>query len=297
MIKLEKYKQIFKEDFEEIFRPQVKEFFWNIRANTLKIPVENLERKLKEKNFKIEKIPFVEDDFWIKTEENLAKSLEHNLGYFFIQNASSTVPPLVLDPKPNEIILDLCAAPGAKTTQIAAMMENTGSIIANDITYKRLKALRGNLQRCGVLNTVVTKIYGEVFWKTNLKFNKILLDAPCTGTGTLNPRILKQTSEFGIRKLSKLQKELLVSAVKCLEENGIIIYSTCSLEPEENEENIDFVIKNFGLTTEKIEIKNLPCGQALLEWNGKKFDESMANAIRILPSEKMEGFFICKLRK
>lgn len=294
MIAIERYKEIFKEDFDKIFQEQ-KEFFWSVRTNTLKIPVEKLEKKFEEK-YSIEKIPWCKEGFWIKTEENLSKCLEHVLGYFFIQNASSMIPPLILDPKPNEIILDLCASPGAKTTQLAAAMQNTGLIIANDITYKRLKALRGNLQRCGVLNVVVTKMFGENFWKTGLKFSKILLDVPCTGTGTLNPRILQQTSPSSIKLLSKLQKRLLVSAEKCLEEDGVLAYSTCSLEPEENEENIDFAVKKLGLTTEKIEA-NFLCMPAVLEWDGSKYDDAVANAVRVMPSNKTEGFFICKLRK
>jgi NOL1/NOP2/sun family putative RNA methylase len=206
------------------------------------------------------------------------------------------IPPLVLGVKPNEVILDLCASPGAKTTQLAATMQNRGVIIANDIAHKRLKALRGNLQRCGVLNAVVTRMFGEIFWKTNLEFVKILLDVPCTGTGTLNPRILQQTSESSIRLLSKLQKRLLESAVRCLKEDGILVYSTCSLEPEENEENIDFAVTKLGLATERIET-NFPCKPALSEWDGNKYDDAVANAVRVLPSSKTEGFFICKLRK
>lgn len=295
MSEIERYRKLFGDDFEKIFQQQ-EEFFWSVRTNTLKITVEKLEKKFKEKNYQFEQIPWLKEGFWIKTEENLSKSLEHILGYFFIQNASSMVPPTILEPKTNETILDLCASPGAKTTQMASAMKNTGAIIANDITYKRLKALRGNLQRCGVLNTVVTKMFGESFWKMGLKFNRILLDAPCTATGSLNPRILQQTSPSSIKILSKLQKRLLISASNCLKEDGVLVYSTCSLEPEENEENIDFAVRKLGLTTEKIET-NFPHMPALLEWNENKYDDAVANAVRAAPSSKTEGFFICKLKK
>ena len=294
MIEIDRYKEIFGKDFEGFFQQQ--EFFWSVRANTLKISVEKLEEKFKEKNYQIEQIPWMKDGFWIKTEENLSKSLEHVLGYFFIQNSSSMIPPLVLGPMPSEIVLDLCASPGSKTTQMSALMQNSGMIVANDITYDRLKALRGNLQRCGVLNAVVTKMFGENFWKTGLKFKKILLDVPCTATGSLNPRILKQTSESSIRVLSKLQKRLLASASSCLEDDGVIVYSTCSLEPEENEENIDFAVRELGLKTERIEI-NFPFMPAILKWDKKIYDDSVANAVRTAPSSKTEGFFICRLKK
>jgi len=295
MIDKGRYNKIFGSDFD-IEEIQNREFFWTVRANTLKISVEQLEKKFKEKNYQFEKIPWIEEGFWVKTEETLSKTLEHVLGYYFIQNASSMVPPLVLGPKPDEIILDMCASPGVKTTHMAALMQNRGVIVANDINHKRLKALRGNLQRCGVLNSVVTKTYGENFWKANLKFSKILLDAPCTGTGSLNPRILKETSLFSIRMLSKIQKNILISASKCLEEDGEMVYSTCSLEPEENEENIDFAVRELGLTTEKIE-GNFPFKPAMLDWEGKKYDDSVINAVRITPTNKTEGFFICKLGK
>lgn len=291
----ERHREIFKEDFDKIFNRQ-REFFWSIRVNTLKISVEDLEKRFKEKNYQIERIPWLQEGFWIKDEDNLSKSLEHVLGYFFIQNSSSMIPPIALEPKPNEVILDMCASPGAKTTQIASAMQNTGVLIANDINHKRLKALRGNLQRCGVYNAVVTKTFGENFWETGIKFKKILLDAPCTATGTLNPRVLKQTSKFSIKILSKIQKKLLMSASKCLEDDGMLVYSTCSLEPEENEENIDFAVKHLGLTTEKIE-NNFPSIPAVTEWTGTKYDDAVADAVRIVPSDKTEGFFICKLRK
>jgi NOL1/NOP2/sun family putative RNA methylase len=290
----DRYKKIFGEDLEKVF--QQKEFLWSIRANILKATVDKIEERFKEKNYQFEKIPWIKEGFWVKAEENLSKTLEHVLGYYFIQNASSMIPPLVLNPKPDETILDMCASPGVKTTHLASLMQNTGLIVANDITYKRLKALRGNLQRCGVSNSVVTKMFGENFWKTDLKFSKILLDSPCTGTGSLNPRILKETSLSSIRTLSKLQKRILISASKCLEENGELVYSTCSLEPEENEENIDFAVKELGLATENIEV-NFPFKPAIPEWEERKYDDSVDKAVRIIPTNKTGGFFICKLRK
>lgn len=292
----DRYSAILGEDFATAFM-QPRQFFWHARVNTLKISAEKMIKKFEEKGYSIEQIPWMREGFWIDTKESLSRTMEHVLGYFFLQNSSSMVSPLVLEPKPMDKILDLCASPGAKTTQIAAMMENTGVIVANDIRHERLKALRGNLQRCGVMNVVVTRSFGENFWKTGLKFKKILLDAPCSGTGSLNPRILKETSLSSVKMLSRLQKRLLDSASRCLEEDGVLVYSTCSLEPEENEENIDFAVRNLGLSTEEIKISNLPIKNALAEWDGKKYDDSVSNSIRIMPGSKTEGFFICKLRR
>jgi len=270
--------------------------YWTVRVNTLKISSDELENRFEKKNYEFEKLDWV-DGFVIKTNENLSKTIEHSLGYFFLQNPSSMIPPLIINAKEDDVILDLCASPGAKTTQMAVMMGNKGVIVANDIAYNRLKALRGNIQRNGISCAVVTKMEGTGFWKSGLRFDKILLDAPCTGTGTMNPRILKQTSMGGIRKLSRLQKQLLISAEKCLNKNGVIIYSTCSLEPEENEENMDFAVRNLGLHIEKIDMEIPNSMKALTEWEGSKYDDSVANSVRIIPDNIMEGFFICKLRK
>lgn len=266
-------------------------FNWTIRTNTLKITSEELEERLKERGWKVERVPWFEHGFFIECDQLLSKTVEHSLGYFFMQNSSSMIPPLILDPKPDEIILDLCASPGAKTTEMAELMNNTGVIVANDISHVRLKALRGNLQRCGVLNTVVVKGFAENFYKTGLKFSKILLDVPCTASGTMNPRILKQTKEEGVRYLSSLQKRIITSAAQCLEEGGTIVYSTCSLEKEENENVIDYAVKELGLKTEKIEVKNLPTQKPFFEG----YDEAVKNAVRIPFSERTEGFFVCKL--
>jgi len=283
------------ERYEKIFGEKIvppSKNIWHVRTNSIKISPKDLERRL-EVIGTIEKMG-MEGGFWVRSEKNLSKTAEHILGYFFLQNASSMLPPLFLDLK-QDVVLDLCASPGSKTTQMAAIMQNKGVIIANDITYKRLKALRGNLQRCGVMNIVVTKMFGENFWKTGIKFKKILLDAPCSGTGTMNPRILKETSERSVRMLGNVQKKLLSSAAKCLDDDGIIVYSTCSLEPEENEENVDFAVKELGLKTEKIDFKD--GFQPVKEWHGKKFSGEVANAVRVMPNEKNQGFFICKLRK
>jgi NOL1/NOP2/sun family putative RNA methylase len=209
------------------------------------------------------------------------------------------IPPLVLEPKDNEIILDMCAAPGSKTTQLAEMMKNKGIIIANDNSLKRLKALRINLQRAGISDCAVNYMDGRNLWKTGLKFDKVSLDAPCSGSGTIisSYRVLKMWSPFIVKKMSRLQKQLITSASKCLKGNGSVVYSTCSLDPEENEGVIDFAVRELGLRVEKIEINNLNYHKGIIEWNGKKFSKEIENCVRIHPFDNnTEGFFICKLR-
>ncbi|MDI6806588.1 MAG: RsmB/NOP family class I SAM-dependent RNA methyltransferase [Candidatus Aenigmarchaeota archaeon] len=256
--------------------------------------------RLIEKGWKLERIPWWKTGYRVDAKtEVLTKTLEYYLGYYYIQEAASMIPPLVLDPKQNEIILDMCAAPGSKTTQIAEMMGNRGVIVANDNNLKRLKALRANLQKLGVMNCVVTYTDARDFWKSGLKFDKILLDVPCSGSGSIvtSWRIMNEWSVRIIKRMSRFQKSLLVAATRCLSKDGILVYSTCSMEPEENEENVDFAVRKLGLEVEKFKIKNLKCREGMLEWD-KKYDKSVTNAVRIFPHDNLtEGFFVCKLRK
>lgn len=268
----------------------------SIRANILKIDSEKLYERLKEK-FDIKRIPWYENGFFVKGE--IAKSIEYYLGYYHIQEASSMLPPLVIEAEKNDRIVDLCAAPGSKTTQMAMHMENGGIIIANDVNIKRIRALVHNIQKSGVMNCIVTNYDGRYFWKSGFKANKILLDAPCTASGKIikNKKIIEKWNYKRILKMSRLQKKLMEGAYRCLEKGGTIVYSTCSLEPEENEEVIDYAVNSFNLEMERIDIKGIKIRRGIKEWNGRKY-EDMDKVIRIWPHDNLtEGFFICKLRK
>ena len=165
----------------------------SLRVNTLKISPKDLKKKLEGKGWKINQ-PFKNfpEIMIVKSDVQpgeLGRALEHLLGYYYLQEIASMLPVLVLKPKPNEVILDLCSAPGSKTTQIAARMENTGTIIANDYKLGRIKILASNLERCGVTNTIITRSTGERICKRlkdeDFKIDKILVDAPCSGEGTI----------------------------------------------------------------------------------------------------------------
>jgi NOL1/NOP2/sun family putative RNA methylase len=296
-----RYKEILGEEYEELEKVLKSKIQKSFRINTLKISKKEILPRLKEKGWKLKQIPWVKNGYWVNVStEFLTKTIEYYLGYYYIQEAASMIPPLVLEPEPGEIILDLFAAPGSKTTQIAEMMKNSGVVIANDYKLKRIKALAANIQRFGAMNCVITYCDARDFWKFGLKFDKILFDVSCSGSGSIVTtwRIMKEWSLQRIKMMSKYQKILLACAVKCLNKDGILVYSTCSMEPEENEENIDFAVKRLGLSVEKVKVKNLKYRNGLLEFEGKKFDESVANAIRIFPHDNLtEGFFICKLRK
>ncbi|MEK6841251.1 MAG: RsmB/NOP family class I SAM-dependent RNA methyltransferase, partial [Nanoarchaeota archaeon] len=225
----------------------------SIRVNTLKISVKELKEKLNE--YELKQIPWCKEGFWIKgPRTDLGNLLEHSLGYFYVQEAASMIPPVVLQPKEHDLVLDLAAAPGSKTTQMASMMNNKGIIIANDIKYDRLKALSVNLQRSGILNTIITLKSNYSF--KEMKFDKVLLDAPCSGTGAIRKSLLtlKIWNNNMINKLANDQKRLILNAFDSLNENGVLVYSTCSVDPEENEGVINFLLKNRDAKLEKIDL-------------------------------------------
>ncbi|MDP2926352.1 MAG: RsmB/NOP family class I SAM-dependent RNA methyltransferase [Nanoarchaeota archaeon] len=279
----------------------------SIRVNTLKISPEELIKRLKNKNWNISQpfpnfpeIIIIND---ILQPGELGKTKEHILGYYYVQEITSMMPILALDPKEQDIILDLCAAPGSKTTQTAATMKNKGTIIANDVSIGRISVLCANLERTGATNTIVTRHEGLNLIKRlkELKFNfdKILVDAPCSGEGNIrvSPRTYLEWSENLIKNLSNRQKQLASNALNLLKVDGEMVYSTCTHAPEENEEVIQYILENHDVKIEPIIIP-LKTRPGILEWNNKKFHPDMKNAIRIYHhDEDLEGFFICKLKK
>ncbi len=321
---VERMKILLEEDFTEYLKILEKEPLKSIRCNTLKISPEKLIKKLEEKNlnalfssqvrkeeknWKIKQLFKNFPEIMIVENElepgELGRSLEHMLGYYYIQEIASMLPILALNPKPNEFMLDLCASPGSKTTQISAMMKNSGTIIANEVSLGRIKILASNAERCGVANTILTKKEGShlcrKFLKENIFFDKILIDAPCSGEGTLRstPKTYKMWNINTIKKLSGIQKNLLISAIDILKPNGEIVYSTCTHAPEENEEVLDFALKKFG---DKIKIENISlpikCRQGITKWNGEEYDRQITKSCRIYPQDNdTEGFFIAKIKK
>jgi NOL1/NOP2/sun family putative RNA methylase len=235
----------------------------------------------------------------------LGRSLEHLLGYYYVQEVASMLPVLALNPQENETVLDLCAAPGSKTSQISAKMKNKGVLIANDLKLGRIKILASNLERCGAMNTIITKKDGIALCRRlkeeNFAFDKILIDAPCSGEGTIRsvPITLQMWSIKKIQSLSRLQKALLSSAVEILKVGGEIVYSTCTHAPEENEEVLDYILKKCpNIKIEKIYLP-VKSREGLKKWKDKEYLEDVKYSCRIYPQDKdnTEGFFISKLKK
>ena len=305
---IERMQKLLGEDFETYMQILNKEPVRSLRCNTLKISPEELKKRLEKKGWKI-KQPFEQHpEIMILQNElgpgELGRTFEHLLGYYYIQEIASMLPILVLQPKPNEIVLDLCAAPGSKTTQAAAKMENTGTIIANEVSLGRIKILATNLERCGVTNTIITRKEGYHFCKRlydkSFFFDKILIDAPCSGEGTLRstPKTFQMWNIKSVKNLSKIQKNLVDSAIKVLKPGGELVYSTCTHAPEENEEIVDYVLRNFPEM--KIQKINLPIDprKGITKWQDKEYLEDVKFACRIYPQDSnTEGFFIAKFKK
>ena len=199
---------------------------------------------------------------------------------------------LFTEPK-DKVVLDACAAPGGKTVQLADLMRNTGAIIALDIKKRRLTALSNHLERCQVKNTIVYHIDARRVPRVKLRFDRILLDVPCSGNFVTDKNWFKKRTAKDVERNARLQREILTEAAKVLKNDGEIVYATCSLEPEENELNIDWTIKNLKLQVEKISCYG---EKALTSVFGKKLDSSIENCRRIWPGQT-QGFFVCKLKK
>jgi NOL1/NOP2/sun family putative RNA methylase len=285
----------------------------SIRVNTLKITIPKLIERLSP-CWQLEQIPWCSEGFRISGRQvcgcgcvhdvkRLGDIPEHKSGLFYIQEASSMIPAVVLDPKPGENILDMCASPGSKTTQIAGYMKNTGSITASDVRADRIAILKRNLERMGVTNCTVLQMPGQQF--KDVKFDRILLDPPCSGTGTLrgDPESIGKWDPKIAERLMYEQRSLIHYAYCVLKRGGIMVYSTCSIEPVENEAVIDYLLKRHKKTgIEEIEMNAQACGlnrsKPILEYGGKSYDERIERTMRIMPQDNdTDGFFISKIRK
>jgi NOL1/NOP2/sun family putative RNA methylase len=287
-------------DFSEYRRCSLSFPRKSIRVNTLKISVPELVSEF-EKKWRLTPVPWCREGFFAESERrDIGNTLEHALGYIYVQDASSMIPPVVLDPKPGELVLDMCSAPGSKSTQIAQYMENSGLLIANDNSYPRIKALSMNMQRCGVANSIITLTEARNYAYMKDFFDKILLDAPCSGTGTINKSVdtVKMWNPATVLRLSKIQRQLISCAFEALKPGGTLVYSTCTLEPDEDESTVDFLLSKYGNAKVReisLDIKRSP---AVVDFEGRKFSDEVKKCLRIWPQDnETEGFFVSKITK
>ena len=249
--------------------------------------------------------------FYYKSNFSLSSTPEFLLGLFHLQEVASMIPPLVLEPKPDDLVLDMAASPGSKTSQLSALMNNSGVIVALEKNKSRVDALKFNLQRLGCRNVVVLNVDALDF-KPCVLFDRILLDAPCSGNYAQNILQGKDINEWfnnrtlsGILRNSSLQKTLIKKAFSLLKDGGVLVYSTCSLEPEENEAVVDYAL-SIGFDIEPLKLGfNSPSldflsfgSPGITRFFDYEFNPKVKHSLRFWPfKEHTQGFFIAKLVK
>lgn len=273
----------------------------SIRMNTLRMESEKTVERLQKKRIELEKIPWLSHGYYADFEGHSTPGafLEHMLGFYYVQGVPSMTTVEVLDPQPDETILDLAAAPGGKTTHIAQQMQNSGIVVAVEMDRRRISSLESNILRCGVTNAIVLRGDAKKVEKLNLEPDRILLDAPCSGEGLipLDPTRKTSKSMADVRFCATKEDELLDAAVTVLVPGGTIVYSTCSIAPEENEYIVDEILNRHP----EMKIVPIPLDfgtPGYSEPYGVSLDESLKLARRFLPHlHGSEGFFICKMIK
>lgn len=272
----------------------------SFRINTLKAKREDILLLLKD--LRLKSLPYYNDGFYLEEKFTIGNHLTHNLGLIYVQEIASMIPTIVLDPKPGEVVLDLCAAPGSKTTQIAQMMQNEGLLVANELNRKRTQGLLHNIKRCGVLNEAVINLRGEKIDRVLTEyFDRILIDAPCSAEGTIrkSKAVLYHWGLKNIARMARIQKGLITAGFRALQPGGTMVYSTCTIAPEENEGVVAYLLDKFpeaeilSITLQHIKIR-----QGITKWQGESFDKRLKNCARILPQDNNTApFFIAKITK
>jgi len=269
-----------------------------IRLNTLRSSCERTVKLLERKRIQLEDIVEIpEGKEIINSPVPIGATPEYLGGYYMLQGKNSMLPSRILDPKTDELIGDFAAAPGGKTSHLAQLMNNEGIIIALEISSNRCRSLKSVLARMGVENTIVLQYDTRKINELDLMFDKILLDAPCSGSGVIiSDHSRKQSKTLSdIISYHKYQTELLTESMRVLKPGGELVYCTCSLEPEENELVITRVLKNFDCKIEELNIKGKTGLEKFQQYN---FHPNIKKAKRIYPhTSKGEGFFIIKMVK
>jgi len=267
-----------------------------VRVNTIKTAPERARRALEDEGIEYESVGW-HDQLLRLPEASPGTNWPYFHGWLHGQEEVSAVPALALDPKPGETVWDSCAAPGSKTTQLSAMMDDRGTVVGNDNNLGRLSSLRHNAERLGVTNLVVTKQDGRNFSLKDFgfdEFDRAIVDAPCSCEGTIrkNPTTLEEWTLEHVHSVAAVQKGILSRAVQATKPGGTVVYSTCTFAPEENEAVVDHVLE-----TEDCEVVDFDCPldsvSGVTEWEGDSYDSSVTNTHRIYPHLNDTGGFYC----
>ena len=278
-----------------------------LRVNTLRTSSTELYKKLSLKGVKLEPISFLSDAFFYEAPFSLASTIEYLSGLFYLQEAASQIPARVLlediavtDSQTAEkplTILDMCAAPGSKTTQLAELTYDKAVIAALDNNMPRIDALKSNIERLGIASVAVFKKDARYADDLELQFDYVLLDAPCSGNFCVETNFFKERAPQQFKERANLQKDLLKAAYRVLNKGGHVVYSTCSLEPEEDEMVIDWFLKKYSdMSLEPIPVEIGDAG--LTTVFNQELSKDMHLTKRFWPHKTgVQGFFIAKLKK
>ena len=286
---LNKLKETYPEDYEKITEGYNSNRVNSLRINTIKSNKEEIISILKENNISYEPVTWYQDALIINDDLNKIKELNiYKEGKVYFQSLSSMIPPLVVNPKSNELILDMTAAPGGKTTQMAALSNNTAMITATEKNKIRNDRLKYNIEKQGAKKVSVINVDARKL-DEYFMFDKILLDAPCSGSGTLLNSTPNDFTEDLVSRSINFQKELIKEAIKHLNKNGELIYSTCSILKEENEEVLKTILEDKSLSImpiTELDTNDIPLLPSTIE-----------GIITVCPTEYFEGFFVAKIKK
>lgn len=285
------------EDFIQYEKSLTEPRYHGLRVNTLKMTPEEFEQI---SPFDLTKIPWCSNGFYYKKEENPARHPYYHAGLYYIQEPSAMTPASFLPVEPGDKVLDLCAAPGGKTTELGAKLKGKGVLVSNDISISRTKALLHNIELNGIPNIVVlSEDPSKLTGKFHSYFDKILVDAPCSGEGMFrkDPLMVREWSPDKVEKYSTIQKEIILEAAKMLKPGGMMIYSTCTFAPEENEQTIEYLLETF----DEFSLVDLPLydgfDQGHPQWS-KTGREDLKKCRRLWPHRiKGEGHFVALLQK
>jgi len=275
-----------------------------IRCNDLRIDCSELVKALNRLGFELRLIEWSSIGYRVvksPKSPTIGSTHEYLKGYYYVyRDAASLIPPIVLDPKPGDVVLDMCAAPGGKATHIAQLLRGSGVVVANDISRRRVIALINHTKRLGLTNVIVTNYDARKLPKViKLRFRKVLLDAPCSAEGGImfDPSRKVKTSIRDLAMIIEREISLLKAAIELLESGGVVVYTTCSIAPEENEYVITKVVESRDDVKVVEPAINL-WSRGIEEYHRLKFVSDVKRCIRVWPHKHgMEGFFICVLRK
>lgn len=303
----DRMRKLLGEEYEEYLQCYSKPHYGGLRVNTLKITPEEFERRCP---YSIKRIPWVSNGYYYDTKEQPSKHPYYYAGLYYIQEPSAMTPASLLPVQKGDKVLDICAAPGGKSTELGAKLGGEGLLVSNDISNSRAKALLKNIELFGIRNALVlSEAPNKLVQYFPEYFDKILIDAPCSGEGMFrkSPAIMKNWEQYGVEYYNKLQKEIILLAAKMLKPGGYMLYSTCTFSPEENEGTISYLLEQYP---EFHVVKAIP-GESAQKLSGVSYEgfdfgrpewgngrEELSNCIRLWPHKiNGEGHFAALLHK